>query len=94
MVKILDYRAEAMLPCSGNMKTASILEAKTHLSTLIRRVERGERITITRAGAPVAELIPTSRAKRPFGIDEGKIHIAPDFDSPLPAEMAEAFGIE
>ena len=76
------------------MKTASILEAKTHLSTLVRRVERGERITITRGGKPVAELVPSARASRPFGIDEGKILIAPDFDAPLPREIARAFGAE
>ncbi|HVA33985.1 MAG TPA: type II toxin-antitoxin system prevent-host-death family antitoxin [Candidatus Baltobacteraceae bacterium] len=76
------------------MKAASILEAKTHLSTLVRRVERGERITITRGGKPVAELVPSTQARRPFGIDEGTIHIAPDFDAPLPPEIAGAFGAE
>ena len=77
-----------------NMKTASILEVKTHLSTLIRRVERGERITITRAGEPVAELVPSSRAKRPFGIDQGKIRVAPDFDAPLPPAIGGPLGSE
>lgn len=33
-------------------------EAKTHLSQLLDRVERGERITITRHGKPVAVLTP------------------------------------
>jgi prevent-host-death family protein len=33
-------------------------EAKTHLADLLDRVERGERITITRHGRPVAELVP------------------------------------
>jgi len=32
--------------------------AKTHLGQLLDRVERGERITITRHGKPVAELVP------------------------------------
>ena len=32
--------------------------AKTHLAQLLDRVERGERITITRHGRPVAELVP------------------------------------
>ena len=35
-------------------------EAKTHLSGLLDRVERGERITITRHGVPVAVLVPAS----------------------------------
>lgn len=34
----------------------SITEAKAHLSELIRRVEAGEVITITRHGRPVAVL--------------------------------------
>lgn len=33
-------------------------EAKTHLSELLDRVSKGERITITRYGAPVAMLVP------------------------------------
>jgi prevent-host-death family protein len=33
-------------------------EAKTHLSRLLERVERGERITVTRHGRPVAMLVP------------------------------------
>ena len=33
-------------------------QAKTHLPRLLKRVERGERIAITRHGAPVAMLVP------------------------------------
>ena len=33
-------------------------EAKTHLSSLLDRVARGERITITKHGVPVALLVP------------------------------------
>ena len=40
------------------MATVGAYEAKTHLSRLLDRVARGERITITRHGAPVAELVP------------------------------------
>jgi prevent-host-death family protein len=35
-------------------------EAKTHLPRLLERVARGERITITKHGVPVALLIPVS----------------------------------
>jgi prevent-host-death family protein len=76
------------------VRTASILEAKTHFSMLVRLAERGERITVTRGGKPVAEIVPTSTGKRPFGLDEGKIRMAPDFDEPLPPEIARAFGAE
>lgn len=33
-------------------------EAKTHLAALLKRVARGERITITRHGRPIALLVP------------------------------------
>lgn len=42
----------------------NIHDAKTRLSQLVARAERGERITIARAGRPVAQLGPTPRAKR------------------------------
>jgi prevent-host-death family protein len=35
-------------------------EAKTHLSSLLDRVEKGERITITRHGVPAAMLVPVA----------------------------------
>lgn len=38
--------------------------AKTRLSQLIARAERGERIVIARAGKPVAELGPIRRSAR------------------------------
>lgn len=42
------------------MNEVSSDEAKTYLPALLRRVEAGERILITRHGRPVAELVPTS----------------------------------
>jgi prevent-host-death family protein len=44
------------------MKSMSIYEAKARFSELVRRVrERGERITITYHGEPVAEIRPIER---------------------------------
>jgi prevent-host-death family protein len=42
-------------------------EAKTHLPQLLERVARGERITITKHGVPIAVLAPVSvhGGKRP-----------------------------
>lgn len=40
------------------MAEVGAYEAKTHLSDLLDRVERGERITITRHGKAVAHLVP------------------------------------
>ncbi|UCC27123.1 MAG: type II toxin-antitoxin system prevent-host-death family antitoxin [Gemmatimonadales bacterium] len=35
-------------------------QAKTHLPALLKRVEDGERITITRHGQPIALIVPYS----------------------------------
>lgn len=42
--------------------TVGAFEAKTHLSALLERVERGEEIVITRHGRPVARLMPIARS--------------------------------
>jgi prevent-host-death family protein len=44
-------------------EVVDIHAAKTQLSQLVARAERGERITIARDGKPVAELGPTRRKK-------------------------------
>lgn len=44
--------------------TVGVHAAKTHLSDLLRRVEAGETVTITRRGEPVAELRPPAEAIR------------------------------
>jgi prevent-host-death family protein len=44
--------------------TVSSYEAKTHLSRLIRAVERGEIVIITRHGKPVAKLAPIEDQRR------------------------------
>ena len=50
------------------MMTYNLNEAKTHLSRLLEAVQRGEEITITRYGVPVARLVPTSPpVKRSLG---------------------------
>jgi len=42
------------------MREIGAFEAKTHLSELLAAVERGETITITRRGKPVAQLAPVA----------------------------------
>jgi prevent-host-death family protein len=42
------------------METVGLFEAKTHLSELIARAERGEEVVITRHNKPVAKLVPIS----------------------------------
>ncbi len=76
------------------MHITNISEAKSQLSTLIKKVQSGDEIIIGKAGKPVAKLVPYDRIveKRTPGALKGKIRISKDFDE-LPPEIAEAFGI-
>lgn len=40
------------------MESIGLFEAKTHLSELVARAERGEEVIITRHNRPVAKLVP------------------------------------
>lgn len=46
------------------MTTVTAYEAKTHLPRLIRAVEQGETVIITRHGKPVAKLAPIEDQRR------------------------------
>jgi prevent-host-death family protein len=75
--------------------TYNIHQAKTQLSRLVARVEQGEQITISRAGKPVATLVPYRSVQLPrqYGRLEGQILIHDDFDE-LPEDVKTAFGTE
>jgi prevent-host-death family protein len=45
----------------------NIHEAKTHLSRLLERVAAGERVVISKAGTPIADLVPHQAATVAFG---------------------------
>ncbi len=63
----------------------SVAEAKNHLSELLRSVEEGEQVTITRNGKPVAQLVaaPPERRVVKFGTMRGKIQLKPGWDDPI-----------
>ena len=69
-----------------SLEPIGIFQAKTHLSELVAKVQRGERFTITRHGRPVAELGPVqsqvARPRRSVARSES-FYMAPDFDTPL-----------
>ncbi len=46
------------------MITVGAFNAKTHLSSLLRRVAEGEEVLITRRGVPVARLVPAHEPDR------------------------------
>jgi prevent-host-death family protein len=61
----------------------NIHDAKTNLSRIIERVEHGEEIIISRAGRPVAKVVPLpGRVQRDGrGSLHGRLVLAPDWDS-------------
>jgi prevent-host-death family protein len=42
------------------MREYGVYEAKTKLPDLIKQVQKGERVTITNRGEPVADLVPSA----------------------------------
>lgn len=77
------------------MKTVNVHEAKTHFSQLLSEVEAGGRVTIARAGKPIAILqaLPASEetAARRFGAMRGRIQVPDDFDTMFADEIEEMF---
>jgi len=73
----------------------NIHDAKTNLSRIIERVEHGEEIIISRAGTPVARVVPLTplvhRTAR--GSLRGTLVMAPDWDSAeVNDSIADDFG--
>jgi prevent-host-death family protein len=71
----------------------NLYEAKTSLSRLVDRAASGEEIILSKAGKPMAKLVPFHRTPGPRqpGGWEGRMRIAEDFDAPLPPEIQAAF---
>jgi len=63
----------------------SIAEAKNRLPELIRAVEGGERIVITRHGKPVAQLTPAPPERRQiqWGAMRGRIQLPQGWDDSI-----------
>lgn len=55
------------------MTSVNIHEAKTHLSRLLERVAQGERIVISKAGKPIADLVPHRPTPVTFGGLKGRL---------------------
>ena len=75
------------------MQITNISDAKSSLSALIARVEKGHKVIIGKAGKPVAMLVPYRPETTPRelgGSWAGKVKMAADFDT-LPPELLDAF---
>lgn len=74
----------------------NIHEAKTHLSRIIDRVEEGQEIIISRAGKPVAKVVPLAARvhRKGRGSLRGRLALADDWDSDeTNAAIATDFGL-
>lgn len=84
------------------MTSVSLDDASSDLADLTRRVEAGETIVLTRAGRPVADLVPhrvVEQRRSGLDLEAGEAYlraagivrtpgfIAPDFDDPLPEDF-------
>lgn len=73
------------------MINATIREAKTHLSRLLKQVQTGESVTILRGTVPVARLVPVRKPrKRNLAIYKDQFHVGPEFFDPLPEDELRA----
>jgi prevent-host-death family protein len=67
------------------MIRVNIHEAKTHLSKLIEKVQKGEDVIIAKGNKPVAKLtlIEELKPERRTGTAKGKVHISDKFEAPI-----------
>jgi prevent-host-death family protein len=66
----------------------SIADAKNRLPELVRAVEDGEKVVITRHGRPVAQIAPPppERRKVRLGGMKDRIRLLPGWDAPVDLE--------
>ncbi|MFD7894313.1 type II toxin-antitoxin system Phd/YefM family antitoxin [Streptomyces sp. NPDC059568] len=72
----------------------NVHEAKTHFSRILEQVATGEEVVISKAGVPVAKVIPLRPEVKRTGRGslKGRIRMADDFDE-LPDDIADVFGM-
>jgi len=76
-------------------KRVGVHEAKTHLSRLLRDVEKGVEIIVVRGGRPIARIARVGDVKSPaesYGMFRGQFTVPDDFDADSD-ELADTFGI-
>jgi len=78
------------------MTEVGVQEAKTQLSQLLRRVEGGEEVVVTRGGRPVARLVNVEPSRTPgdrFGLLADEISDPGDWDDDDGDALGDLFGI-
>ena len=69
-----------------SLEEIGAFDAKTHLSSLLEKVQQGKSFIITKRGKRIAELRPirpSQNHSRTAGTLKGKISMAPNFDAPI-----------
>lgn len=78
------------------MESVNMHGARTRLSQLVARAQKGESFIITRAGKPVARVTaidsPEPSQQKRIGFLAGQLVIPDDFDCMGEAEIAAMFG--
>src|ERR1039457_61630 len=88
-----NHDRSTLLDKNGGDVTASY--ARAHLPELLKAVQRGKTVTISRYDRPIADLAPSKQALKParrFGTLKGKIKIIdPNWAAPMTVAEADAF---
>jgi len=77
------------------MVKLNIHQAKTHLSSYLDLLKKGESILLCKRNIPIAEIRGISEERvteRKIGLSKGEVEIGPDFFEPLPDEFLKYFG--
>ncbi|WP_377297572.1 type II toxin-antitoxin system Phd/YefM family antitoxin [Rhizobium sp. SGZ-381] len=76
------------------MKTVSLQEARSQLSSLVDKAANGEAFIIEKDGKPVVKVVPVEDApkkKRRAGFLKGQASLPDDFDSIYAKEIEDMF---
>jgi prevent-host-death family protein len=74
--------------------TVTVTEARTRFFELIRAAERGETVTVTRDGEPVARNGPIKRHRKiQWGAMRGPVEFRPGWDAPVDLDNFLAGGL-
>ena len=79
------------------MEPIDLSKVKASLSRLVARLESGElnEVVITRAGHPVAKLVPaTAATERRLGVAKGMFEVPDDIDASQSSEIERMFNGE
>ena len=76
------------------MIRVNISELKMHLSRYLNHLGEGETMILCKRNKPIGEirLLPQPmKARRPLGLDKGKVKLRKEFFDPLPQDLLDLF---